>query len=122
MRALLRRFFYRYNDEVTSGRAGDNMRSGEMPFLPAVRLLSQFSFRVINVDGNFGMLDLCSHPKPIFVSFEQLLPHCFLLAGAEIAAPIVFPHLKSFLYVRFRRLESEGLRVINRGDASRSKQ
>ncbi len=88
--------------------------AAKWPFLPSVGLFHQFPVRVVNVHGNLRLLDFGPEPKPIFVSFEQLLPHGLFLAGAEIATPVIFAHLETFFDVRLRGLERERLRVIDR--------
>ena len=71
-------------------------------------------FGIVNVNGNLPAFDFGSHPEPIFISFEQLLAHGLLFAGAEIAAPIIFAYLKTFFDVWLGRLQRERLRVIDR--------
>src|SRR4051794_10357523 len=87
--AFLWRFFDCNDDEVTAGGFRSHVRRCEMSLLPTVGLLGQFPFRIVNVYGNLGPLDLGRHPEPILVSFEQLLAHSFFLAGPQIAAPVV---------------------------------
>ena len=85
-------------------------------------MLAQLSVRVVNVHGNLRLLDFGPHPEPVFVAFEKLLPDRFFLPHPEVAAPIIFAHLKAFLDVRLGRLEREGLRVIDRGAGGRDLQ
>src|ERR1700719_1361318 len=93
MRAFLRRFFHRYDDEITASRLRNDMCGGEVTFLPAVRLFGQFSFRIVNVNRNLGPFDFAPHPKPVLVPLEQLLPDGLFLAGAEVTASIIFADL-----------------------------
>ena len=70
MRALFGRFFHRDNNEVTAGRIGNDVRASEMSLFPAIRLLRQFPFLIVNVHGDFGFLDFGAKPKPVFVTFK----------------------------------------------------
>ena len=98
------------------------MSSGEVTFFPTVRLFGQFSFRIVNVDGDFRALDFGPQPEPVLIAFEQLLSHGFLFARAEVAAPIIFANLETFLDVRLGRLQREGLCVIDcAGSAARQR-
>src|ERR1043166_681367 len=67
---LFRRFFHCDNDEITAGPFRDDVGGGEVAFLPTVRLFGKFSFRIVNVDGNFRAFDFGPEPEPVFVSFE----------------------------------------------------
>src|SRR5438067_9705928 len=96
------------------------MGGREMPFLPAVGLLAQPAVSVIDVDRHFSLLHFRSHPEPIIVSFEKLLPDGLLLPCSKVAAPVLFPHLVAFLDVGLGRLESKRMRVINRGARGRN--
>ena len=96
------------------------MGRGKRPFLPAIWLLDYFSFLVVNMHRNPCVAHFCAHPKPIFVSFEQLLAHGFFFPRRKIPTPIVFAHLKPFPDIRLGRLEREGLGIVNRRDRSRA--
>src|SRR5947209_3291324 len=113
MRPFLGRFFYRDNDEITARRPRNHVRRREMALLPTVRLFGQFSFGVINVNRNFRALDLGSHPKPVFVALEQLLPDGLFLARSEIATPIIFANLETLFDVLLSRLKRERLRIVH---------
>src|SRR5436190_761785 len=114
MRPFFWRFFHCHNDEIASGRIRNDMCGSEVSFLPAVGLLDEFSFRVVNVDGNFCAFHITPHPEPVLVAFEQLLAHGFFVAGAEVPTPVILAHLKAFLHVGFCRLESERLGIVDR--------
>src|SRR5262249_1101365 len=95
MRAFVWRLFHAHNDEITGGRLGDNVCSREMAFLPTVWFLRELAVRIIDVYRNLCSIDLRSQPEPVFVAFEQLLPHSFLFSRTEIAAPIILAHLEA---------------------------
>src|SRR5207249_872963 len=65
----------------------------------------KLSVRIINMNGDLCAIDFRSQPEPIFVSFKQLLPHCFFFSRTKIASPVILTHLKSLLHVRFCSLE-----------------
>src|SRR6266436_8187539 len=112
MRAFLWRLLNTDYNEVAAGRFWNHVRSREVTLLPSVRFFRQLSIRIVNVNGNFCLIDLRSQPEPIFVSFEQLLPHCFFFSRAKVASPIILTHLEALLHIWFGSLKSEGLRVI----------
>src|SRR5436190_2181811 len=62
------RLFHGNDNEVAAGPFWDHVGGGEMTFLPTVGLLGEFSFGIVNVDGNLPALHFRSHPKPIFVA------------------------------------------------------
>jgi hypothetical protein len=107
------------DDKVTASGLWNDVRSRKMAFLPAVWFLRQLPIRIINVNGYFCLIDLCSQPEPIFVPLKQLLPHCLFFSRTKVASPVVLTHLKSLFYVWFCRLKSKRLCVIHRG-ASRT--
>src|SRR5437868_11077091 len=84
MGAFLGRLFDRDDDKIAIGGGGNDMGSGIRPFLPAIGLLDQFSFLVVNMDRNLCPVHFCTQPKPIFVAFEQLLAHCLLFARSKV--------------------------------------
>ncbi len=96
------------------------MSSGIRPFLPAIGLLDQFSFLVVNMHRNPCMAHFCAQPKPIFVAFEQLLTHRLLFTRGKVPTPIIFAHLKPFPDVRLSRLQGKGLGIVNRRSGSRA--
>ena len=51
------------DDEIAAGAFRDDVCGGEMAFLPAVGLLHQFAFRIVNMDGDLGRLDFASRAK-----------------------------------------------------------
>src|SRR5437764_11638680 len=119
MCAFLWRIFNTHNNEVAAGSFWDYVGSSKMAFLPSVWLFGQLSVRVINVNGNLCLIDLCSQPEPVFIALEQLLPHCLFFSRTEVAAPVVLTHLKSLFHIRFGRLKSKRLRVIHRCEKPR---
>src|SRR5450432_1218437 len=98
------------------------MRGGEMTLLPAVRLFGQLSVGVINMHRNLRPLDLASHPEPVVVAFEKLLSYRLFFPPPQIAAPIILAHLIAFLDVRFRRLQGERVRIVDRSARGRDLQ
>ena len=115
MRPFLWRFLDSHNDKIAAGPLRNDMSGGEVAFFPAIRLFRQLSFRIVNVDGNLGSFYFGSHPKPVFVSFEKLLPHRLLLPHSKVASPIVFPDLEPFFDVWFGRLQGKRLSVVDGG-------
>src|SRR5437763_13904621 len=100
MSSFLRRLLDLYDNKIAARVLWHDVGRGEVAFLPSVGLFHKFAIRVINVDGNFCGLDFGAEPKPILVTLEQLLAHRLFLAGREIAAPVILPHLKTILDVR----------------------
>src|ERR1700752_3083986 len=94
MSAFLWRLFHAYDDKITAGRFWDYMCSREMAFLPAVRFFCELAIGIVNVDRYLCLVDFRSQPKPVFVSFKQLLSHGFLLARTEVSSPILLAHLE----------------------------
>src|SRR6476620_347770 len=94
------------------------MGGGEIPFLPAVLLLAQLTVSIIDMNRDLGRLDLRSHPKPIVVSFEKLLPDGLFLPYPKVATPVIFAHLIAFLDVRLGRLKGKRVGVIDRSAGS----
>src|SRR5438477_9850912 len=111
MRPFFGGFFHRYYNEVASSALRDDVCGGEMSLLPAIAFFRQLAFGIVNVNRDLRPLHLGTHPEPVFVSFEQLLPHCFLLARPQVAAPILLAYLATFLDVRLRRLQRQRLGV-----------
>src|SRR5438552_10291653 len=109
VRAFLWRLFHAHDDKITAGCFGDDVRSREMAFLPAVGFFGKLAVRIVNVNRNFCPIYFCSQPKPVFVSFKQLLSHSFLFSRTEIAAPIILAHLEALYYIRFGSSKVEGL-------------
>ena len=58
MGAFLGGLFDRDDDKIAAGGFRNDVGSGKVPFLPAVGLLDQFSFRVVNMHGNLCPLAL----------------------------------------------------------------
>src|SRR5262245_10745450 len=114
MRPFLWRLFHTHNDKITACRFWYYMCSREVAFLPAVGLFRELAVGIVNVNGHLCLIDFRAQPKPVFVSFEQLLPDSFLLARTEVSSPIILPHLKTLFDVRFGRLKRKRLSVINR--------
>src|SRR5262245_11831870 len=92
------------------------MGGGEMSLLPAIGLFAKFAIRVVDMNRNLGLLDFGSHPEPVLVPLEKLLPDCLLFPYPEIAAPVIFADLKALLHVRLGCLQSKRMRVIDRCD------
>src|SRR4051794_35482836 len=101
MRPFLWRFLDCDDNEIAAGPFRNDMGGGEMSFLPAIRLLRQFSFRIVDVNRNLRPLHLGPHPEPVLVAFEKLLANRLLLAYSEIAAPVILTNLEPFFHVRF---------------------
>src|SRR5206468_5818776 len=101
-------------DEVTARSFWNDVRSGEVAFLPSVWFFGQLSIRIIDVNGNLCPIDFRSQPEPIFVPFEQLLPHRLFFSRTQVASPVILTHLKSFFDIWFGGLKSKRLRVIHR--------
>src|SRR4029077_6719533 len=114
MRALLWRLFHAYDDKITACRFWDDMCSREVAFLPAVGFFRELAIGIVNVNGHLCLVDFRSQPEPVFVSFEQLLPHGFLLSRTEVSSPIILAHLEALFDVRFGGLKRKRLRVIHR--------
>ncbi len=89
-----------------------------MAFLPAIGLLHELSFRVVDVHGEIRRLDVGPEPEPVFVALEKLLFDGLFLARAQIATPIILADLETLFDVRLGGLERERLRVIHRGENS----
>src|SRR5213592_1893876 len=119
MCAFLWRFLNADYDEVAARRFWNDVRSGEVAFLPSVWFFGQLSIRIINVNGNLCPIDFRSQPEPIFVSFEQLLPHCFFFTRPKVASPVILTHLESLFNVWFGSLKSKRLCVIHRRENHR---
>src|SRR5438477_5668178 len=114
MRPFFGGFFHRYYNEVASSALRDDVCGGEMSLLPAIAFFSQLAFGIVNVNRYLRPLHLGTHPEPVFISFKQLLAHCFLLARTKIATPIVLAYLETFFDVGLRCLQRERLRVVYR--------
>src|SRR5262249_30234617 len=91
----------------------------EMSFLPAIRLFAELAVRIIDVNRDFRLLHFGAHPEPILVPLEELLPNRLFLAYPEVAAPIIFTHLKSLFHIGLSSLERERVRVIHRSERDR---
>ena len=83
VRSFLGRLLNLYDDKIAARVLRDDMRGGEVAFLPAVGLLHQLAFRVVNVDGNLRRFDFGPQPEPILVSLEQLLRTAFFSPAAR---------------------------------------
>ena len=119
MRALLWRLFHAYDDKITACRFWDDVCSREMAFLPAVGFFRELAVGIVNVNGYLCLVDFRSQPEPIFVSFEQLLSHSFLLSRTEVSSTIILAHLEALFDVRFGGLKRERLRVVHRSENHR---
>src|SRR5262249_33147544 len=114
VRPFLWRLFHAHNDKITACRFWYYMCSREVAFLPAVGLFRELAVGIINVNGYLRLIDFRAQPKPVFVSFEQLLPDSFLLARTQVSSPIILAHLEALFDVRFGGLKRERLRVVHR--------
>ena len=111
MRAGCWRFLHANDDKVTTGGLWSDVGSRKVVFLPTVWLFREFSVRIINMNGHLCMIDFCSQPEPIFIPFEQLLPHRFPFTRSEVACPVILAHLKSLFCIGFCRQKSKCPRV-----------
>src|SRR5215470_14960466 len=121
MRALLWRLFHAYDDKITACRFWDYVCSREMAFLPAVGFFRELAVGIVNVNGYLCLVDFRSQPEPVFVCFEQLLSHSFLLSRTEVSSPIILAHLEALFDVWFRGLERKRLRIVHRSENPRLK-
>src|SRR5215208_1797243 len=114
MRAFLWRLLHAHNDKITACRFWYYMRSCEVAFLPTVGFFCELAVGIVNVNGYLCLVDFGSEPKPVFVSFEQLLSHGFLLSRSKISSPIILADLETLFDVRFGGLKRKRLRVVDR--------
>src|SRR5215211_407784 len=113
VRSILWRLFHAHDNKIAACRFWDYVCSREMAFLPAVRFFRELAIGIVNVNRYLRLIDFCSEPEPVFVSFEQLLSHSFLLSRAEVSSPIILAHLKALFDVRFCCLKRKRLRIVH---------
>src|SRR5213078_954462 len=119
VRAFLWRLFHAHDDKITPGRFRYYVCSREVAFLPAVRFFRELAIGIVNVNGYLGLVDFRSQPEPVFVSFEQLLSHSFLLSRTEVSSPIILAHLEALFDIRFGGLKRKRLRIVHRSENRR---
>src|SRR6478736_3455778 len=119
VRAFLWRLFHAHDDKITACRFWNYVCSREMAFLPAVGFFSEFAIGIVNVNGYLCLVDFRSQPKPVLISFEQLLSHSFLLARPEVSSPIILAYLETLFDIRFGGLKRERLCVVHRSENRR---
>src|SRR4029078_8964126 len=114
VRAVLWRLFHAYNDKIAPRRFWYHVRSREVSLFPTVGFFRELAIGIVNVNRHLCLVDFGSEPEPIFVSFEQLLSHSFLLSRTEVSSPVILAHLKALFDVGFGGLQCKRLRIIDR--------
>jgi hypothetical protein len=100
---LFRRGSHFDNDVISAGGRSQNSSGREAALLPGV-IFGEFSFAIIDMDGDSGVLGIRPHAKPVIVSLEECVLYSLLFPQAKIAAPLIVANNKPLFDVRIHRL------------------
>jgi hypothetical protein len=92
------------NDVVGAGGGSQNSSGRESAPLPRI-IFGEFSFTIIDMDSDSGVLHIGPHAKPVIVSLKEGVFDGLLLSQAEITAPLIIADNKPLFDVRIHRLE-----------------